>query len=116
VTSDAARRGALEALDRILSRGTDADDVLRETVAVLGRLYPYAAISFVEEDELVPGPSHGEPSESTRARPIVFHGRKVAELAAAAEAEDDPFLDRVANLVSAHCLVAWDTRGEPWEP
>jgi hypothetical protein len=116
VTSEAARRGALEALDRILSRGTDADDVLRETVAVLGRLYPYAAISFVEEAELVPGPSHGEPSESTRTRPIAYQGRKVAELAAAAEAEDDPFLDRVANLVSAHCLVAWDTRGEPWEP
>ena len=40
----------------------------------------------------------------------------MGELRAAAEADDDPFLDRVATLVSAHCLVAWDTRGEPWEP
>jgi hypothetical protein len=116
VTSDAARRGALDALDRILGRGGDADEVLHETVAVLGRLYPYAAISFVEEGELVPGPSHGEPRESVRTRPIAYQGRKVAELTAAAEADDDPFLDRVATLVSAHCLVAWDTRGEPWEP
>jgi hypothetical protein len=116
VTSEAARRGALEALDRILDRGGDADEVLRETVALLGRLYPYAAISFVEEGDLVPGPSHGEPTEATRTRPITYQGRKVAELAAAAEPDDEPFLDRVAALVSAHCLVAWDTRGEPWEP
>jgi hypothetical protein len=116
VTSEAARRGALEALDRILDRGGDADDVLRETVAVLGRIYSYAAISFVEEGGLIPGPSEGEPRAEVRTRPIAYQGRKVAELAAAAEADDDPFLDQVATLVSAHCLVAWDTRGEPWEP
>jgi hypothetical protein len=78
-------------------------------------VYGYAAISFVEV-ELVPGPSHGERPKGTRTRPIAYEGRKVAELTAAAEAGDDPFLDRVATLVSAQCLVAWDTRGEPWEP
>jgi hypothetical protein len=116
LTSEAARRGALEALDRILNRGGDADDVLREAVAVLGRLYPFAAISFVEGGELAPGPSYGEPSEAARTWPIAFQGRKVGELAAAAGEEDAAFLARVATLVSAHCLVAWDTRGEPWEP
>jgi hypothetical protein len=116
VTSGEDRRGALEALERIVDRGGDADDVLRETVAILSRLYPYAAIAFVEVGKLAPGPSHGEPTKATRARPITYQGREVGELRAAAEADDDPFLDRVATLVSAHCLVAWDTRGEPWEP
>jgi hypothetical protein len=108
--------GELEALDRVLNRGGDADDVLRETVAVLGRLYAYAAISFVEGGDLVPGPSHGKSTEAARTRPIAYQGRKVAELTAAAEADDESFLDRVATLISAYCLVAWDTRGEPWEP
>jgi len=30
--------------------------------------------------------------------------------------EDAAFLERVAVLVSGHCLVGWDTGGEPWEP
>jgi hypothetical protein len=116
VTSEAARRGALEELGRILAEGRDADDVLREAVAILGRLYPYAAISFVEDGDLVHGPTHGVPVETTRTRPVAFDGRKVAELTVAAGDDDEPFLDRVASLISAHCLVAWDTRGEPWEP
>jgi len=32
-----------------------------------------------------------------------------------ASAEDAAFLGRVAVLVSGHCLVGWDTAGEPWE-
>ena len=32
-----------------------------------------------------------------------------------ADDADRPFLERVAQLVSGHCLVGWDTGGEPWE-
>ena len=49
--------GALESIDRILDRGGDADEVLREVVAVLHGLddYSWVGISFVEEGELVFG-------------------------------------------------------------
>jgi hypothetical protein len=116
VTSEAARRGALEALDRILNRGGDADDVVREAVAVLGRLFPYVGISFVEAGELVAGPSAGERSGAVRTWPVSFEGTRVAELAAAAGDEDEPLLARVATLISAYCLVAWDTGGRAWDP
>jgi len=29
---------------------------------------------------------------------------------------DRVFLERVAELISPHCLVGWDTGGEAWEP
>ncbi len=37
------------------------------------------------------------------------------ERAAFGEA-DREFLERVAALLSPHCLLGWDTGGEPWEP
>jgi L-methionine (R)-S-oxide reductase len=30
--------------------------------------------------------------------------------------DDRVFLERVAKLISPHCLVGWDTGGEAWEP
>ena len=35
---------------------------------------------------------------------------------AAFGADDRRFLERVALLISPHCLVGWDTRGEAWTP
>ena len=29
-------------------------------------------------------------------------------------ADDEPFLERVATLISPYCLVGWDTQGVPW--
>jgi hypothetical protein len=117
VTREQARRGALEAIERILNRGGDADDVLRQVVAALGRLYPFVRISFVEGDAHVPGPSHGAAQGDTATRPVSFAGREVAQLEVGGAGEaDDVFLDRVALLVSAYCLVGWDTGGERWEP
>jgi hypothetical protein len=110
-------RGALEAIDRILNRGGDADEVLREVLDVLHRLFSYAAIAFVEEEQLVPGPSAGRLSEPVQTLPISFRGAKVAELGVAPPSGDDEeraFLERVALLISAHCLVGWDTGGVPW--
>jgi hypothetical protein len=116
VSREQARRGALEALDRILNRGGDADDVLRDVVDALAPLYDGVAIHFVEEGGLVAGPSRGEQHGGSTI-PIRFEGAEVARLAVAPAREDDTaFLDRVATLVSPYCVVAWDTGGEPWEP
>ena len=117
MTAEQERRGALEALDRILNRGGDADDVLRDVVAVLGGLYPFVRISFVEGDELVPGPVAGAPSDPSLTFPIAWQAMRVAELEVGAAGGDDrAFLERVALLVSPYCLVGWDTGGEAWSP
>ncbi len=60
--------GALEAVDRILNRGGDADDVLRQVVAALHERagYAWAGILFVEGGDLVLGPQAGEPDEAAR--------------------------------------------------
>ena len=156
--------GALEAIDRILNRGGDADDVLRAVVDVLHERfehYSWIGIYLVEGDELALGPWKGpEATEhvripvgegicgaaaasgetevvddvnadprylacfpSTRSEvvvPIAYEGRVVGEIdidsdqPAAFSAEDRAFLEHVALLISAHCLVGWDTGGVPW--
>jgi len=113
--------GALEAVEEIIERGGDADDVLRSVVAALHETagYSWAGIFFVEEDELVLGPHAGQQTETERSTrvPVVWQSERVAELAVGdAPEEDRMFLERVALLVSGHCLVGWDTGGEIWEP
>jgi hypothetical protein len=110
-------RGTLEAIDRILNRGGDADDVLRAVLDALARVYPYAAIAFVEEGSLVIGPETGARPNETESFPIAFREANVAELQVAAlrpDAEERAFLERVALLISPYCLVGWDTGGVPW--
>ncbi len=111
--------GALEAIDRILNRGGDADEILRDVVAALHERagYAWAGIFFVEGEGLQLGPSVGEPDETRRSATVVaWQGQRVAELAVdGAAREDRAFLERVAVLVSGHCLVGWDTGGEPWD-
>ena len=161
-----ASTGALEAIDRILNRGGDADEVLREVVAVLYERfdhYSWVGIYLVEDGDLVLGPWQGpEATEhvripigqgicgaaaasgtteivddvnadarylacfpSTRSEivvPIAYQGRVVGEIdidsdrPAAFGPEDRTFLERVALLISPHCLVGWDTGGEAWSP
>jgi hypothetical protein len=112
--------GALEAIERILNRGGDADDVLREVVAMLHDRagYAWVGIFFVEAGTLQLGPEAGEPRpDNRRTVPVLWHGDRIAELAVDnAPEEDRMFLERVALLVSGHCLVGWDTGGETWEP
>ena len=159
-----AYRGALEAVERVLDRGGDADDVLRQVVEVLHDRcahYSWVGIYLVEGDDLVLGPWKGPQATehvripvgqgicgaaaasgrteivddvnadprylacfaSTRSEivvPIVYEGRVVGEIdidsdEPAAFTEDDRiFLERVATLISPHCLVGWDTGGVPW--
>ena len=109
---------ALEALDRVLNRGGEPDDVLRAAVSILAEepSIVWAGITFTEDDNLVLGPAAGDPDEARRVRlPVVFQGSRVGELWVDGEAEH-AFLERVAVLVSAHVLIGWDTRGERWEP
>jgi len=112
------RRGVVDAVDRILNRGGDADDVLRAVVRTLVERggYAWAAISFVEEGRLVPGPAAGEPDQERRTTvPVSYRGERVGELAVDGDA-DPELLERVALLISAHVLLGWDTGGQKWEP
>lgn len=151
-------RGALEAVDRIVSRESEADDVLRKTVEALQdhvEHYSWVGIYLVEGDDLVLGPWKGPQATehvripvgqgicgaaaasgvteivddvnaddrylacfaSTRSEivvPIAYEGRVVGEIdidsdvPAAFGPEDRTFLERVALLISPHCLVGWD--------
>ena len=112
--------GALEAIDGILNRGGDADDILRQVVATLHERagYAWAAFFFLEDGELTLGPEAGAPDPTSRTSvPVTWQGDRIAELAVdGAPEEDRMFLERVALLVSGHCLVGWDTGGETWDP
>jgi putative methionine-R-sulfoxide reductase with GAF domain len=116
-----AYSGAYEAIDQILSRGSDADEMLRQVVGALHVIdkYSWVGISFVEEGELVLGPAQGERRAEPTTVPISYEGNVVAELGVIADeldAEDRAFLERVALLISPYCLVGWDTGGEAWSP
>jgi GAF domain-containing protein len=165
VTASAdTHRSGLEAVDRIVNRESEADEVLRQVVDVLHDRfdhYSWVGIYVVEGDDLVLGPWKGpEATEhvripvgqgicgaaaatgrtevvddvnadarylacfpSTRSEivvPIVYEGRVVGEIAidsdepAAFGDSDRAYLERVAVLISPHCLVGWDTGGVPW--
>jgi L-methionine (R)-S-oxide reductase len=157
-------RGALEAVDRIVNRESEPDEVLRRVVKLLHdrfEHYTWVGIYLVEGEDVVLGPWKGpEATEhvripigqgicgaaaatgrtevvddvnaderylacfpSTRSEivvPIGYEGRVVGEIdidsdepAAFGEA-DRGYLERVAVLISPHCLVGWDTGGVPW--
>jgi hypothetical protein len=108
----------LAAIDEIVGSGDEADDVLRDVVAVLVERggCAWAGILFAEEGELVLGPEAGEPDPGLRVQlPVVYEGARVAELVVDGCGDTD-FLNAVADRIATHCLVGWDTSGVPWEP
>jgi hypothetical protein len=120
-----ARTGAVEAIERILNREPEADQILREAVVVLQERIPGArgvAVAFVEDGALAPGPIAGAGVDAAPAIavPVLYERRPVAELWIDADGEPDgddrAFLARVSDLLSPYCLVGWDTGGEAWEP
>lgn len=121
MTTD-AHRGAVDAVERLLNRGGDADDVLRAVVQVVRERLPHLAsvwIEFAEGEQRQLGPSAGETVEPATRYPVRFQGTDVASLAVPAgnvQAIDDATLERVATLIAPYCLVGWDTGGAPWEP
>jgi hypothetical protein len=113
-----AHSGALEAVERVLNRGGEADEVLRQVISILHeRLGRFVRISFVEAGVLVPGPAAGE-KEETMPFPVSFQGQRVADLEAGGNLspEDEDLFRRVATLVAPYALVGWDTGGEAWTP
>jgi putative methionine-R-sulfoxide reductase with GAF domain len=126
VSKTDAYRAVVNAVDRLVNRGEEADRLLGSVVELLAERLPqasWAGIRLVEGGELVLGPQSGTRAEVARvAVPIAYEGREVGELALeSAEAdsfddEDRRSLERVATLISQHTLVAWDTEGEGWNP
>ena len=104
------------AVEEIVGREADADDVLRAVVATLVERggMTSACILFHEDGELVPGPRAGSSSTEATHTPVVYAGAEVAQLVTEGPA-DQLVLTRVAELIAEHCLVGWDTRGEPWD-
>jgi putative methionine-R-sulfoxide reductase with GAF domain len=110
--------GLLDELTGLLEREGEADDALRTMVAALAGLpgVVWAGIAFLEDGQLVLGPSAGEQEETRRTRvPISFGGNPVGELQVDGEA-DRAVLEKAADLVSPYVLIGWDTGGEAWEP
>jgi hypothetical protein len=111
--------GALEAIERVLNRGGDAADVLRQVVQILHeRLYPYVAVRFVEGHTTQLGPAAGVRDADVSRFPIVFQGDHAADLEVQGELgdRDRTLLDRVATLVSPYALVGWDPGGAAGTP
>jgi hypothetical protein len=112
-------RDALAAVEAILDRGGDADDILRDVVAALhdDAGYAWAGLFFVEEGALTLGPEAGVSDEEHRTSfPVRWQGDTIAELAVdGAPANHAASLERIAELIAGQCLVGWDTGGEPWE-
>jgi len=108
----------LTEIDRILAATEEADDALRDVVSTLvaraGCLW--AGILFSEAGDLMLGPEAGASAPEVRTHvPVVFQGSPVAELVVDG-CDDTTFLTAVADRLSAHCLVGWDTGGIPWDP
>ena len=116
-------RGALDAIERLLNRGGEPDDVLRAVVGVLHERLPHLErvwIEFIERDGRVVGPTVGESaSQPARTFPVRFQAADVAALAVPERLlrnHDADLLERVATIIAPYCLVGWDTGGEPWAP
>ena len=116
MTAEHERTGALEAIERILNRGGDGGDVLRDVVRTLSRHYSYVGVRFVADEGLVDGPSVGEaPSprgQGGKRYAVTYEGRRVAQLeVTGTDDADDRFLERVATLISAEC--SWSPYAGP---
>jgi hypothetical protein len=79
-------RGALEAVERILNRGGEPEDVLRDVLEALHqRGVPYAAVRLGDEQLTV-----GLPGRGLTSGPLTV------------ATDDRAFVERVATLISAY--------------
>lgn len=111
--------GAIEAVERIINREEEADEILRQTVRALAeRLAVAVAVRFHDDDRWVVGPSSGGFADRVDGEEVRYRGEVVADLASGTELDADgrAAFVRVALLISPYCLVGWDIGGEDWEP
>ncbi|OLB22558.1 MAG: hypothetical protein AUH17_08370 [Actinobacteria bacterium 13_2_20CM_68_14] len=88
--------GALEAVERILNRGGDAEDVLREVLDALGaRGISFARVQLAGGDGLEVGERR-----ASIAAPVAYEGSEIGSLEVAAD--DRAFVEPVATLISHH--------------
>jgi len=94
-------RGAFEAIERILNRGGEPDEVLRAVLEALhARGVVSAKVRFAQNGRLLDGPSVGEGEGIVL--PVVFGGVEVGSLKLAVS--DVAFAQRVATLISPYVL------------
>ena len=113
------RSGAVEAVERIINRESEADEILRQSVATIAKRFEtFCGIRFVEDGGMIDGPSGGAYAEPQAVVAITYDDSSIAEivLGAPLEEEDRDAFDRIAKLLSPFCLVGWDTGGEAWNP
>jgi hypothetical protein len=92
--------GALEAVERILNRGGEPDDVLRQVLAALHeRTGAWVAIAF---DSEVRASAAGPKPDTVHRYPVAWQGQTIAELWTSPEA-DSTLCARVAVIVSPYC-------------
>jgi hypothetical protein len=113
-----AFRGALEAIDRVLNRGSEPDIVLREVVAILRERAGYERVAILFAAAEPAGPAAGDPELERIEVPVRYRSRDVAVLQVGppSGAEDElAFLERVATLISLHCLIGFErSEGDSW--
>jgi hypothetical protein len=95
-------RGALEAVERILNRGGNAEEVLRAVLEVLrSRGISFARVRLAGSGGLGDPLAVGEQSERLVA-PVVYEGSEIGSLELAAG--DRAFAERVATLISPYVI------------
>jgi hypothetical protein len=100
-------RGALEAVERILNRGGEADEVLQEVLEVLrARGVAFGRVRVAGNGRLTDGPSVGEGAGIVS--PVVFGEAEIGSLELAVS--DAAFVERVAILISPY-VVRRETSG-----
>ena len=113
------RSGAVDAVEWIINRESEADEILRQSVVTIARRFEtFCGIRFVEDGGMIDGPSGGDYAQPQAVVPITYDDSSIAEIVLGRplqEVERDAF-DRIAKLLSPFCLVGWDTGGEAWNP
>ncbi len=101
--------GALEAVERILNRGGDAEDVLRGVLdAFDARGISFARVQLAGGDGLEVGERR-----ASIAAPVAYEGSEIGSLEVAAD--DRAFVERVATLIS-HYVARLETGGDAASP
>jgi hypothetical protein len=95
-------RGALEAVERILNRGGDAEGVVRAVLEALrSRGIAFARVQLAGRSGLREALAVGEEREAMVA-PVVYEGSEIGSLELAAD--DRAFVERVATLISPYLV------------